>query len=123
MRIVRHAQPGSHTHEFITRDNGRGAGSSQTQVTFNHTTMEEKTKPKEVPEDQQSEQPDTAELLREIAKDKKKIRQLNTAKSRIDKAIKAIRAKVDENETLVYQQYEPTEPIQAEETLKQLELF
>ena len=85
--------------------------------------MEEKTKPKEVPEDQQSEQPDTAELLREIAKDKKKIRQLNTAKSRIDKAIKAIRAKVDENETLVYQQYEPTEPIQAEETLKQLELF
>ena len=58
------------------------------------------------PADPQAVQPDSAELLREIAKDKQKIRQLNTAKSRIDKAIKAIRAKVDENETLVYQQYE-----------------
>lgn len=75
------------------------------------------------PADPQAPPPDTGELLREIAKDKQKIRQLNTAKSRIDKAIKGIRAKVDENETLVYQQYEPTEPIPAEETLKQLELF
>lgn len=80
-------------------------------------------KPQDVPADPETGQSDPAELLREIAKDKQKIRQLNTAKSRIDKAIKAIRVKVDENETLVYQHYEPAEPIQAEETLKQLELF
>ncbi|VDR34763.1 Uncharacterised protein [Alistipes sp. cv1] len=85
--------------------------------------MAEKKKNQDTPADPKTAQPDTGELLREIAKDKQKIRQLNTAKSRIDKAIKAIRVKVDENETLVYQQYEPTEPIQAEETLKQLELF
>ena len=85
--------------------------------------MAEKKKNQDTPADPKTAQPDTGELLREIAKDKQKIRQLNTAKSRIDKAIKAIRVKVDENETLVYQQYEPIEPIQAEETLKQLELF
>ena len=86
--------------------------------------MAEKKKAKQAPPaDPEAGQPDTGEILCEIAKDKQKIRQLNTAKSRIGKAIKAIRVKVDENETLVYQQYEPAEPIQAEETLKQLELF
>ena len=70
-----------------------------------------------------TDQPATAELLREIAKDKQKIRQLNTAKSRISKAIKAIRTQIDERESIIYKQYEPIEPIQAEETLKQLELF
>lgn len=85
--------------------------------------MAEKKKNETTQADPEAGQPDTGELLREIARNKQKIRQLNTAKSRIDKAIKAIRVKVDENETLVYKQYEPTEPIQAEETLKQLELF
>lgn len=85
--------------------------------------VEKKKQQEPAPADPGTGQPDTAELLREIAKDKQRIRQLNTAKSRIDKAIKAIRTKVDENETQVYQQYEPTEPIQPEETLKQFELF
>lgn len=85
--------------------------------------MTVKKKNQDTPADPETGQPDTAELLREIAKDKQKIRQLSTAKSRIDKAIRAINVKIDENETLVYQQYEPAEPIQAEDTLKQLELF
>lgn len=77
----------------------------------------------DTPADPETGQPDTAELLRSIVKDRLRIRQLNTAKSRIDTAIKAIRVKIGENETTLYRQYEPAEPIQAEDTISQLELF
>lgn len=66
---------------------------------------------------------DQVELLRSIATDKRKIRDLNAARSRIDTAIKAIRVKITENETAVYQPYEPTESQPTEEMFRQLELF
>lgn len=67
--------------------------------------------------------PQHIDLLRAIAMDKRKIRDLNAARSRIDTAIKAIRVKITENETAVYQPYEPTESQPTEEMFRQLELF
>lgn len=67
--------------------------------------------------------PEQTDLLRAIATDKRKIRDLNAARNRIDTAIKAIRVKITENEIAVYQPYEPTESQPTEEMFRQLELF
>lgn len=75
------------------------------------------------PPEVQPPPPEHIDLLRAIATDKRKIRDLNAARSRIDTAIKAIRVKITENETAVYQPYEPTESQPTEEMFRQLELF
>lgn len=66
---------------------------------------------------------DQVALLRTIATDKRKIKDLNAARGRLDTAIKAIRVRITENETAVYQPYEPTESQPTEEMFRQLELF
>lgn len=67
--------------------------------------------------------PEQTDLLRTIATDKHRIKELNEARSRISRAIKAVKAKITENETAVYQPYEPTESQPTEEMFRQLELF
>ena len=72
---------------------------------------------------EESPQKDERSLLLEVAKDRQKIKQLSFAKNRIGKAIKTARIRVEENEKLIYSQYEADVVPTQEEVFKQLELF
>lgn len=63
------------------------------------------------------------DLLREIATDKSKIKQLNGVKKRLDKSIGELRSKVNENEKIIFAPYESQEPPTAEDKAKQFELL
>lgn len=64
-----------------------------------------------------------ADLLREIAIDKQKIKQLNGAKARIKSAINTVEKRIGINQAVLLEPYEPTTPLPEVETFKQLELF
>lgn len=62
-------------------------------------------------------------LLREIATDKSKIKQLNKVKSRLDKSIKDIKSRISANEITIFEPYEQDTPEPTTDTLKQLEII
>ena len=66
------------------------------------------------------------DMLREIVRDRRKLRQLEEARRRITAAMKPIRDRIADNERAVYEPYEAeaqeaSEPLA--DTLRQLELF
>ena len=63
------------------------------------------------------------DLLHEVAKDRQRIKQLTTTRNRLNNAIRAIQAKVTENEKSIFAQYESKDEPTPEETLLQLDLF